>query len=379
MAGDGAPRVVVAGGGPAAIEGVLALRGTLPGAEVHLIAPDEDFVYRPQAVLEPFGGPPPERYPLAGIAERLGLRLHRDAATGADVAARRLLLASGRRLGYDALLVTIGARQIDALPGSTTFWGRDGDPALKRLLERLRSDRADVVFAAPPRVAWTLPLYELALGAADWSHEHGGEGRLTVVTPEPYPLAVFGGAASAGIEKLLAEAGVGLITSTDPAEYCQGLADGDVGGEVVISLPRLVGRRIPGLPASDEGFLRVDDRGRVLDAPRVYAAGDVIDSPIKQGGLGAQQADAAAAAIVADLTGTEDGEAEPSVLRANLLAPGDPRYLRRALGRREGSAITGTPVWWPGAKVFGKHLSPFLAELVGPSPAVGGASPALGD
>ncbi len=228
-------------------------------------------------------------------------------------------------------------------------------------------------------MAWTLPLYELALGAAEWRREHGSECDLTVVTPEPRPLAVFGGAASAGIEQMLSDAGVQLVTSTDPAEYCHGLTsepDGDGGGEVVISLPRLVGRRIPGLTSADDGFLRVDDHGRVLDAPHVYAAGDVIDSPIKQGGLGAQQADAAAAAIVADLTGAENATAGSPVLRANMLTPGEPRYLRRALGERDGSTITGTPVWWPGAKMFGKHLSPFLADLVRSAPADRESSPA---
>ncbi len=123
MAGAAASRVVVAGGGPAAIEGVLALRREMPDAEVHLVAPDVDFVYRPQAVLEPFGGPPPQRFALADIAERVGAHLRRDAVTGVEVTADRLLLASGRRIEYDAFLVAIGARQIDALPGSTHLLG----------------------------------------------------------------------------------------------------------------------------------------------------------------------------------------------------------------------------------------------------------------
>lgn len=360
-----APRVVVAGGGPAAIEAVLALRESLPSASVLLVAPDEEFVYRPEAVLEPFGGPPPHRFRLADIASFMGVDLWRDAVTGFDADGREVLLGSGRRAGFDALVVAIGARQIDSLPGSTTFWGRDGDPALVRLLERLRADPADVVFAVPPGVAWTLPIYELALGAAAWRREHELDLELTVVTPEPHPLSIFGGSASAGVEGMLDDAGVRLHTSTDPSEYCQldPAASPQAAAEAVIALPRLIGRRIPGLPANDNGFLPVDDRGRVDAAAGVYAAGDVIDFPIKQGGLGAQQADAAVTALVADLTGEPEADLGDTVLRARLLAPGDPRYVRRELGIGGAASITGSPVWWPGAKLFGRYLSPFLVKL----------------
>src|SRR5215207_2938558 len=75
MPTDDAPptRVVIAGGGIAALEALLALRD-LAGTRVELtlLAPGEDFVHRPLAVTEPFGLGRPQRVPLAGIGSRSG-------------------------------------------------------------------------------------------------------------------------------------------------------------------------------------------------------------------------------------------------------------------------------------------------------------------
>ena len=55
------------------------------------------------------------------------------------------------------------------------------------------------------------------------------------------------------------------------------------------------GPTIAGLPHDDRGFILIDRNGRVRGAEDVFAAG----FPIKQGGLAAQQSDAAAEAIAA--------------------------------------------------------------------------------
>jgi sulfide:quinone oxidoreductase len=64
--------------------------------------------------------------------------------------------------------------------------------------------------------------------------------------------------------------------------------------ERVVALPRAVGPGLPGLPANARGFIPTDLHGRVPDVDAVWAAGDAIAFPVKQGGLASQQADAAA-------------------------------------------------------------------------------------
>ena len=78
-------------------------------------------------------------------------------------------------------------------------------------------------------------------------------------------------------------------------------------------MPRVTGPADP-RPARRRGprFLPIDKHCAVRDTDgRVFAAGDAADYPIKHGGLGAQMADAAAAAI-AVLAGAQDPSAPPS-------------------------------------------------------------------
>src|SRR5687768_696529 len=83
-------RVLVAGGGVAALEAALALQA-LAGDRVAitLLAPDRVFAYRPFAATEPFGGPAVLRFPLAAIAADRGFALVRDAVAAVDADRRR--------------------------------------------------------------------------------------------------------------------------------------------------------------------------------------------------------------------------------------------------------------------------------------------------
>jgi sulfide:quinone oxidoreductase len=62
-------QVLVAGGGVAGLEALLALRD-LAGerVELTLLSPEAEFVYRPMAVVEPFGRGRADRRPPADIA-----------------------------------------------------------------------------------------------------------------------------------------------------------------------------------------------------------------------------------------------------------------------------------------------------------------------
>ena len=67
----------------------------------------------------------------------------------------------------------------------------------------------------------------------------------------------------------------------------------------VVALPRAVGPALPGVSGDVRGFVRCDRHGKVAGTSTVWAAGDAIAFPVKQGGLAAQQADAVAEAIAA--------------------------------------------------------------------------------
>jgi sulfide:quinone oxidoreductase len=129
-------------------------------------------------------------------------------------------------------------------------------------------------------------------------------------------------------------------------------------------MPRLEGTRIDGVPADSDGFVAVDPHGAVSGLDDVWAAGDLTAFPVKQGGLAAQQADAAAEAIAARAGADLEPAPFRPVLRGLLLTGLVPRYLRADEPGGRSTADT-EPLWWPPSKIVGRYLSPFLALRLG--------------
>jgi sulfide:quinone oxidoreductase len=280
-----------------------------------------------------------------------------------DPIGRRVLCADGDAVHYDALLLALGARTEEAVPGALTFRGPQAGAHLQKALEALPLGvPLRIAFAASPHTAWTLPLYELALMTARWGIERGLTLETWVVTYEHQPLIMFGEDASSSVAELLAEAGVRLWTGA----FAEAVEDGRLwvgieGGlpvDLAVALPRPVGHAIPGVPSDDDGFVEVDDHGRVRELDDVYAAGDMTARPLKQGGLATQQADVAAAAIAAAAGAEVETPPYRPVLRAMLLTGGRPRYLRHT-ARDHGLSAVDAP-WWPPHKIAGRELAPYL-------------------
>jgi len=329
---DMSTRVVIAGGGVAALEALLALRadaGSL--VDVTLVADADAFTYRALQVGEAFGAGAPRRYPLASLVEGAGARFVRAAIASVSVGARELLLDDGRRISYDGLLLATGARA-GAFRGHEAIVG-------------------DVTIVVPRGVLWSLPAYELALRAAARSPRCA----VRVVTHEPQPLDIFGPEAACVVADTLRRARVAVET---------GVTANVARAPGVLSLPVPAGPRLHGVPSTPDGYLDCDQHGRVRTVRAVWAAGDGTAQPIKQGGLAAQQADAAAADI-ARLAGapTRPRPFRP-VLRGLLWTAEGPLYLRRALAADDGGAtVSDEPLWWPPSKVASRRLATHLAEL----------------
>jgi sulfide:quinone oxidoreductase len=362
--------VIVAGAGVAGLETALALQALAPEhVSVELIAPEEEFVYRPLAVAEPFHVGEVRRFPLARLVGAAGAELRHGALAGVNPDEKSAGLADGSTIEYDVLVLALGARPLPAVPGALTFRGlpEDGEE-LAGLLERATTrDLERLVFAAPGESTWQLPLYELALMTGEYLSEHLAHAELTVVTPEEQPLGLFGAKASEAMAQLLDMRGIGLRTAAPPVAFEDGvlrLADGgSLGADAVVALPKLEGPRLDGIPQDERGFVPTDEYGRVAGLTDVYAAGDLMQSSIKQGGIAAQEADAVAEAIAADAGAAVQPSPCRPVLRGLLFTGFVPRFLRSEEGGP--SLIDTRPLWWPPGKIVGRYLSPFLAEHLG--------------
>jgi len=366
-------RVVVVGGGVAALEFVLAAR-KLAEERVGctIVAPEDVFAYRPASVAVPFEGAEVLRFPIGDIAAAAGAEFRQTRVLEVDTSRRIVRLETGEELAYDALVVATGARRVQVLDGAITFRGEEDIPLIQGLLDELdRGQVHNVAFALPVGATWPLPLYELALLTSAHVAEQPFRGsvKLSLVTPEDEPLAVFGGGASATVRRLLAERGVDLHTATHPASLDGDMLvlvpPGTLHAERVVSMPAARGIPIPGLPHDFEGFIPVDGYGRISDVPDAYAIGDATNHPIKQGGMAAEQADLVAQ-LLAHEAGAPVGEPPryaPS-LKGLLLTGDEPRYLQAhpAGGHGTPSAISTEPLWWPGGKIAAPHLGSYLVQ-----------------
>jgi sulfide:quinone oxidoreductase len=368
-----ATRVLIAGGGVAALEAALALRELGEGrVSVEMLAPEPQFWYGPLAVAEPFGLGEVRHFDLAELAAAAGATFSPGALSSVDAGGRLFQTSAGSTVPYDILLVACGAGPTPAVPGALTFRGPADTDKIRTLLEEIVAGQVGrVAFVVPWGAVWSLPLYELALMTAGYLAERELDVELALVTPEEEPLQLFGRAGSEAVRELLEQRGIALHTGSCPVELVDGelrlVPEGTISADRVVALPRLRGPRIDGLPQTVEGFLPIDAHGQVHGLSDVFAAGDITSFPVKQGGIAAQQADAAAEMIAANAGADITPQPFRPVLRGLLLTGRQPRYLTHELtgGAGDVSAASPEPLWWPPAKIVGRYLAPFLGAFAG--------------
>ena len=268
-------RVLIAGGGIAAVETLLGLHA-LAGehVEIELLSDSSELVNRPSSVTQPFGRTPPRRVDLARIAADCGAHLRHGSLDGVDLESNVVQTRGHERIRYDVFVVAIGAQVHDPLAGALSFRGPESAAAFRALLRDLHmGHRHDVVFTIPIGTSWPLPLYELALLPAARVRAMGVPNvRLTLATPEDRPLHVFGSPASQAVADLLRQAGVELVTGVFPVavepRQLRLSSDRTLPADRVVTLPQLRGPSLLGLPHDGRGLLETDLHGQVRGTMR---------------------------------------------------------------------------------------------------------------
>jgi sulfide:quinone oxidoreductase len=362
-------RVLIVGGGVAALETALALDDLAPGmTAVTVLAPNTEFVDRPMTVREPFAYPRAHHHPLEPIVRHAGAELISDELAWVDPVKRVVHTGGDLELEYDALVLALGGRICPRYKHALTIDDRKLDETLHGLIQDIEEGYVkSLAFVAPGRMAWPMPLYELALMSAARAYDMDIEMSTTIVTPEDSPLAIFGSIASDAVCALLAKAGIHMITSAyaeipHNGEIVINPGDRHLKVDRIVALPELYGPCVRGVPLSEHGFLRVDHFGKLLDMDGIYAAGDATDFAVKHGGIGSQQADVVAQSIAKLAGAAVTPERFHPVIRGMLLTGEEPVYLTARItgGAGFSSEITDTPTWSPPSKVASKYLAPYL-------------------
>jgi sulfide:quinone oxidoreductase len=363
-------RVLIAGGGVAAVEAALALRDlAAERVGITLLAPGSELVYRPEAVGAPFAHPGARRYPLDEIARDLDAELVAGQLAWIDAAAQIAYPKAGTPLHYDALLVAVGANMRRRFAHTITLDDRSLDEQLHGLVQDVEGGYARrIAFLVPEPMPWPLPTYELALMTADRAYDSNLDVTVTVLTPEEAPLALFGQQASEAVARVLAESRVELITHAhcevvEPGHIALHPGTGHLDADRIVAMPQLTGPAIAGLPRDGTGgFIPIDPFCRVRSLQRVFAAGDATSFPVKHGGIAAQQADTAATGIAALAGLTVEPEPLRPEIRAIMLGGRRPLFLSAVLAGEVGtnSQASFEPLWSPPQKIAARYLSPYL-------------------
>ncbi len=277
---------------------------------------------------------------------------------------------AGRGIEYDALVLALGAHPSPRFNHAITI-DRNLDETVHGLIQDVEGGYAkDLVFLAPGRMGWPLPLYELALMTSGRAYDMDVPVSITIATPEDSPLALFGATASEAVSEVLEHAGITFIGSAyaevpRATEVIINPGDRHLKADRIVALPELYGPNVRGIPLSEHGFIRVDQHGEVIDLPGVFAAGDATDFAVKHGGVSTQQADAAAEAIAARAGADLTPKPFHPVVHAMLLTDEKPLYLTARItgGHGFSSEVSDTPKWSPPTKIASKYLTPFLDQL----------------
>ena len=308
--------VVIAGGGAAAIEVALVLREhATANVRLTFVAP-EPREAKPR-IADPFAATPRRPCSTAGLAHDLGADLVAGHVAEVRGDRHQVVLDDGWTLGYDALVLAVGARSRAVVPeAALTLYGHAGPVALDRALADLDSDGAgapglDLVI--PPGVTRALSLYELAVLAGAGAHDRQPDAGVRLRTAEVAPLEAFGPTAQVAVGRLLNAFGVRFAGSYAGAEH-------DDPDSRIIALPVLEGPALAGVPRTGDGFIPVDGHGAVPGLDDVYAAGDATACPVKHIDVASAQA-----ATIADVLAASAGAAVTPVpwradVRDHLLA-----------------------------------------------------------
>ena len=268
MVTDSRTNVLVAGGGVAGLEAILALRAIAPGRfDIELVTPQRHLTSRSLCPGPPFLRATADRAELATIIAGHGVRLTRDALELVEPDLHEVLTQGGARCAYDVLVLALGTRPAHSVQGAVAFRGLQDLGAVTAALDTVTT----VAYIASSTSMWTAPLYEVAVQTAAWAMDRGKVLDVLVVTAERVGESLSARLAEAGVE-VMAEAVVDRFS----AGHLE-LADGrrvEVG--LAVALPHLTCPLVRGMPSrSRDGFTVVDETGQVDGVADIYAVGDM--------------------------------------------------------------------------------------------------------
>jgi sulfide:quinone oxidoreductase len=381
------PRVLVLGGGFAALETAFLLRMRLHDqVDITLVSDSDRFIFRPNSIYVPFGADPHSLFvDLGKPLARRHIAFEQGRVEEVDPDSRLVTLADGQRFGYDKLVIATGAdTHAEEVPGlaehAATIWTPESMLGVRKSFNEVRDrakrgERQRVLFLVPPNNKCSGPLYEIVFMLETWLRRQGAREHVDIAwsTYEHSYIQAFGPRLHELVTEEFRERGIDGHTEEATTEVRPGevrYADGQSREyDHLIAFPPYVSAvRYAALPSDDRGFLRTDLETRLVSGhDDIYAPGDAGDFPIKQAFLAFLQADAVADHIAAEVSGRAFAQPFDSVsmcimemfdkatfAQVPVEATGDPSHPVRVRADANGDYKVGTsPAWRLGKKMLG--------------------------
>lgn len=317
-------KVVVIGGGFAALTAVRELRKRSATVEISLIAPRAEFVFLPSLIWIPSGIRQPQDLviPLHNFFARQRVDFIEAEVTGLKDGGRTVLTDKGE-VHNDALVIASGGRFIKKLPGIehaiTPCEGISAALAIRDRLNAMEGGTIAIGFGSNPNEPSAMrggPMFEFLFGIDTLLRKQGRRERFRLVffNPAAEPGKRLGPKAVNGLLRRMARRGI----DTHLGHKIKGFEKdrvitegGEIPADLILFMPGMTGNAWfdnSELPRSEGGLVKADAHCRVSGMACVYVAGDSGSFPgpdwlPKQAHMADLQAKAAAANLLGELEG----------------------------------------------------------------------------
>lgn len=318
-----AAEVLILGGGVGGtIVANLVAKHTAGKAHVTVVDATGTHVYQPGFLYVAVGQEKPSALQRPETKLLRGdVSLVVDSASKVDPDAREVLLASGRTLKYDQLLLATGSRTVmEEVPGAEdaqTFYTMEGSVRLFEALEHFEGGTIVIGVAGIPYKCPPAPV-EFVFMLDDYLRAKGLRDKSEIKLLSPLNRAFTIEATSKLVQPILAERGIELtgffnVESVDPVAKTVSSLEGEIiPYDLLVLVPPHRGQRViedSGL-GDERGWVQVDKNTlKHTTFDHIWAIGDTTDIPISKSGSVAHYE----ASVVADaITAAVKGEPPPN-------------------------------------------------------------------
>jgi len=314
-------RVLILGGGFAAITAAQELISLLGDDEIILVSKSSEFTFYPAIIPCIFGDLDFDkiRFDLVSVLAERGVRFIHGDVEAINTTARKVDVSGDRMtysIDYDYLLFAVGRRlEPHSIPGlsehSHHLFTIEGAEKFKEAISEFKT--GSIVVGLCAGASLPVPVCETALALADALAPKikTGEVRIKAVFPFDLAQAFAGANLFRNIEEEFRKKGVELITDfkVDTVEDDRIISrDGSiVEHDLLMLVPPFAGQlslRSTGQVTDVSGFAKVNAMMQVTGVDHVYAAGDITAMPgPKFGYMAMRQGKVAAENIALQIAG----------------------------------------------------------------------------